>query len=145
MIHQGKTVLFIKVKVCLIHCTKNEQETADLVTFTEEILNGRLHFLCSDSTLVVLEISSFSFIYCPVCWVFSKGCSLYCRDFLINDVKTPSGFICSLRSKLIYKYIRMTALATFRWLCKWLWLTHETPKFSSYKNQSIDLQSKSTD
>ena len=49
MIHQGKTVLFIKVKVCLIHCTKNEQETADLVTFTEEILNGRLHFLCSDS------------------------------------------------------------------------------------------------
>ena len=44
------------------HCTKsqvfhyrflqkmwpNPQETADLVTFTEEILNGKLHFLCSD-------------------------------------------------------------------------------------------------
>ena len=27
------------------HCTKNE--TADLVTFTEEFLNGKLHFLCS--------------------------------------------------------------------------------------------------
>ena len=27
-----------------MHCTKN----ADLVTFTEEILNGKLHFLCSD-------------------------------------------------------------------------------------------------
>ena len=26
----------------------NSQETADLVTFTEEILNGKLHFLCSD-------------------------------------------------------------------------------------------------
>ena len=26
----------------------NPQETADLVTFTEEILNGKLHFLCSD-------------------------------------------------------------------------------------------------
>ena len=26
----------------------NLQETADLVTFTEEILNGKLHFLCSD-------------------------------------------------------------------------------------------------
>ena len=25
----------------------NTQETADLVTFTEEILNGKLHFLCS--------------------------------------------------------------------------------------------------
>ena len=32
-----------------VHCTKNEvfQETADLVTFAEEILNGKLHFLCS--------------------------------------------------------------------------------------------------
>ena len=26
----------------------NLQETADFVKFTEEILNGRLHFLCSD-------------------------------------------------------------------------------------------------
>ena len=25
----------------------NPEETADLVTFTEEILNGKLHFLCS--------------------------------------------------------------------------------------------------
>ena len=25
----------------------NPQETVDLVTFTEEILNGKLHFLCS--------------------------------------------------------------------------------------------------
>ena len=28
------------------HYTKNE--TADLVTFTGEILNGKLHFLCSE-------------------------------------------------------------------------------------------------
>ena len=27
------------------------QETADLVTFTEEILNGKLHFLCSERFL----------------------------------------------------------------------------------------------
>ena len=25
----------------------NSQETVDLITFTEEILNGKLHFLCS--------------------------------------------------------------------------------------------------
>ena len=25
----------------------NPQETADLVTFTEEVLNGKPHFLCS--------------------------------------------------------------------------------------------------
>ena len=30
-----------------INCTQNPQ-TANLVTFTEEILNGKLHFLCSD-------------------------------------------------------------------------------------------------
>ena len=28
--------------------TKTNQETADFVTFTEEILNGKLHFLCSE-------------------------------------------------------------------------------------------------
>ena len=28
----------------------NPQEAADLVTFTEEILNGKLHFLCSVCT-----------------------------------------------------------------------------------------------
>ena len=28
----------------------NPQETTDLVTFTEEILNGKLHFLCSGAT-----------------------------------------------------------------------------------------------
>ena len=29
----------------------NPQEPADLVTFTEEILNGKLQFLCSDKTI----------------------------------------------------------------------------------------------
>ena len=33
----------------------NLQETADLVTFTEEVLDGKLHFLCSLSTLVDLH------------------------------------------------------------------------------------------
>ena len=30
----------------------NPQEAADLVTFTEEILNGKLHFLCSEHPLL---------------------------------------------------------------------------------------------
>ena len=38
-----KTQYFLNVK----HCTKFP---ADLVTFTEEILNGKLHFLCSETT-----------------------------------------------------------------------------------------------
>ena len=28
---------------------ENPQKTADLVTFTEKILNGKTHFSCSDS------------------------------------------------------------------------------------------------
>ena len=33
----------------------NLQETADLVTFTEEILNGKLHFLCSEGSSLVMQ------------------------------------------------------------------------------------------
>ena len=32
----------------------NPQETEDLVTFTEEIFNGKIHFLCSVSIHVPL-------------------------------------------------------------------------------------------
>ena len=33
----------------------NLQETVDLVTFTEEILNGKVHFLCSVSVVKELK------------------------------------------------------------------------------------------
>ena len=29
-------------------CDANPQETADIVTFTEEVLNGKLDFMCSE-------------------------------------------------------------------------------------------------
>ena len=41
----------------------NSQETTDLVTFTEEIYNGKLHFLCSD---VEFTIKTFNNKYFPV-------------------------------------------------------------------------------
>ena len=34
----------------------NRQETVNLVTFTEEILNGKLHFLCSDWNLRQIKV-----------------------------------------------------------------------------------------
>ena len=37
----------------LVHCTKNPQGTADLVTFTGEILNGKLHFLYSGNRVLI--------------------------------------------------------------------------------------------
>ena len=35
----------------------NPQETTDLVTFTEEILNGKLHFLCSVFNAIITQLS----------------------------------------------------------------------------------------
>ena len=38
-----------------MHCPKNEtQKTANLVTFTEETFNEKLHFLSSDAIVVIL-------------------------------------------------------------------------------------------
>ena len=48
----------------------NPQETAHLVTFTEEIFNRKLHFLCSVSTY---EKFSEKFTYMFLSW--GKKCS----------------------------------------------------------------------
>ena len=37
----------------------NQQEPADLVTFTEEILNGKLYFLCSE-VIEEIDCSAYS-------------------------------------------------------------------------------------
>ena len=45
-----------KMKFSIKHifskCDQSPQETAHLVTFTEEIPNGKLHFLCSQGCVV---------------------------------------------------------------------------------------------
>ena len=51
----------------------NPQETADLVTFTEEIVDGKLHFLCSASH----ELALFHDI-CPAnIYLFKANNSLF--------------------------------------------------------------------
>ena len=52
----------------------NSQETADLVTFTEEILNKKLHFLCSAIRKLCLSGINYLFNYvrnklCLICWI----------------------------------------------------------------------------
>ena len=42
------------------------QETADLVTFTEEILNGKLHLLCS-ATYLAKSLHIISFLFSHYC------------------------------------------------------------------------------
>ena len=45
--------------------SKCEHETADLVTFTEEILHGKLHFLCSIYCMVKrpVQVIQFQILY----------------------------------------------------------------------------------
>ena len=47
----------------------NPQETAGLVTFTEEILNGKLHFLCSVSASMKKKHSFGIVSLCPKLWL----------------------------------------------------------------------------
>ena len=42
----------------------NPQFSADLVTFTEEILNGKLHFLCSVSLIITLTMKLVLIVSC---------------------------------------------------------------------------------
>ena len=50
----------------------NPQETADLVTFTEEVLNGKLHFFHSDHKLAVFIKSKYDWnLFLPM--VFFKS------------------------------------------------------------------------
>ena len=54
----------------------NPQETADLVTFTEEILNGKLHFLCS-----IIARDVFGFLLNIYDEAFSlKGVNYFCKN-----------------------------------------------------------------
>ena len=53
----------------------NPQETADLATFTEENLNGKLHFLCSDMWGINHNAGTL-ILFKPVCKVFSGKYSL---------------------------------------------------------------------
>ena len=64
----------------------NPQETAALVTFTEEILNGKLHFLCTDLKKLQILIQSN---------IISR---LNCTYFANFPIKTPSYGLKSLRA-----------------------------------------------
>ena len=48
-------------------CEPNPQEIADLVTFTGEIRNGKLHFCAvSESDMISKKLQNSDFIYCNV-------------------------------------------------------------------------------
>ena len=52
----------------------NPQSPADLVTFNEQILNGKLHFLCSvDKRYLPLKIRSWLSTICFTCWFYVRS------------------------------------------------------------------------
>ena len=76
-------------------CWSKLQETADLVTFTEEILNGKLHFLCS------------------VCWEVSSKLTIYPLD---QDEASPYSLLLQF-NKFFFLFL-LVALKNF--ICVWL-------------------------
>ena len=65
----------------------NPLETADMVTFTEEILNGKLHFCKVRSTERYFEILFQSETYSERCWLFPQ------KSFIL-DVWLISEYAC---------------------------------------------------
>ena len=52
----------------------NLQETADLVIFTKEILNGKLHFLCSvELNITVTGVTSGYFVFHAILFKYLKN------------------------------------------------------------------------
>ena len=49
----------------------NPQETADLVIFTEEILNGKLHFLCSENIKDFIYFGKLNMSLINIIYVFT--------------------------------------------------------------------------
>ena len=59
----------------------NSQETTDLVTFTEKIFNGKLHFLCS---------------VCRLCW----------EEVFFQNVEKSSGLKLTILIRTMLKEVK---------------------------------------
>ena len=79
----------------------NLQSPADLVTFTEEVLNGKLHFLCSALDILVSN----------VIFQFSPICSVHWFDFIISGAASPNN--SSYLVGLIWKPSKVLAIVKF--------------------------------
>ena len=73
----------------------NPQETADLVTFTEEILNGKLHFLCSATIelVIIKKIMRKSTVAGEIPFANKTSEKKRCSLFVINLIITCFGDI----------------------------------------------------
>ena len=69
----------------------NPKESADLVTFTEESLHGKLHFLCSETSFVKLcfyiNLVLFEYIFTIIVANWTRGDNIE-NQSLQNEKKT---------------------------------------------------------
>ena len=73
----------------------NPQETADLVTFTNEVLNDKLHFLCSVTYFQVCVLGQFIRVICTLgCWkrgrILNTEIKLYGLKLLMVSFTLPN-------------------------------------------------------
>ena len=74
----------------------NPQKTADLVIFTEEILNGNLHFLCSEIELMSLkDISQLTHVTSP----FNDFTRKF--EILSSELVVSTNYNHALRERII--------------------------------------------
>ena len=93
----------------------NPLETADMVTFTEEILNGKLHFCKVRSTETYFEVLFQSETYSERCWLFPQ------KSFIL-DVWLISEYAC--------QYWKTNLKLTFELKQKhFLWFLHFVQTF----------------
>ena len=78
---QQQTSALRRQKCASFYSKFNTQFSADLVTFTEEILNEKLHFLCSVG--ILLDIYEGAFLRKQLT---TKNCSLFSNNRFITDV-----------------------------------------------------------
>ena len=71
----------------------NPQETEDLVTFTEKILNGKLHFLCS-------EIAWFLLVYLVSINTAKHQIEHYTKQFSVLVIYIQRSKYCKISEKL---------------------------------------------
>ena len=71
----------------------NLQETADLVTFTEDIFNGKLHFLCSGTTN---EVADF--------WLVSINETLWWNGLSYSRLLLTPHFLSCKISSFLYSF-----------------------------------------
>ena len=103
----------------------NPQKTADLITFTEEILNGKLHFLCSVKSR---RVSNFVIYYLRNCQWSAE------RETKKHDLRKIFFIFKILKLLEIERHILVLTLANF---CEQLLIILELYFFLGYATKKL--------